>query len=102
LCFRFKERERLQTASSFPIPGSESAEKRKKFEQYLPYFRGGLIRVRDMQREHFTSRVCKFGHHGQQAKADVRRKIGDAVILKYPMVGDTDFAFLRANRRKLS
>lgn len=36
------------------------------------------------------------------SKADVRRKIGDAVIFKYPMVSDTDFVFLRANRRKLS
>ena len=35
-------------------------------------------------------------------EAEVRSKIGNAIILKHPLVGNRDFVFLRANRRKLS
>ena len=35
-------------------------------------------------------------------EVDIWSKIRDAIRLKYPLVGDRDFVFLRANRRKLS
>ena len=35
-------------------------------------------------------------------EADIRSKIGDAIRLKHPLIGNRDFVFLRANRRKLS
>jgi hypothetical protein len=36
------------------------------------------------------------------SEADIRSKIGQATRVKYPCVTDTDFVFLRANRRRLS
>ena len=35
-------------------------------------------------------------------EAEIRAEIGKATRMKFPMVGDTDFQFLRATRRKLS
>ena len=36
------------------------------------------------------------------SESDIRGKLGEAIRIKYPIISDTDFHFVRANRRKIS
>lgn len=36
------------------------------------------------------------------SESDIRGKLGEAIRIKYPIISDTDFYFVRANRRRIS
>ena len=106
LCSRLNQRERLRATSS---PSSsvdgKKAKKAKEPEQSKP-FEFALVYEEDGEEFVINNNnilLRGFVHLvSTDCEAEVRRKIGDAVRLKYPLVSNNDFVFLRANRRKLS
>lgn len=109
LCSRLSQRERLRAASPSTVPSSSGGKKQKTAPEQPKPFEFALMYVEDEDEEEnlsinhdnillrgFVNLVSTDG------EAEIRSKIGDAIRLKYPLVGNRDLVFLRANRRKLS
>ena len=109
LCSRLNQRERLRAASPSTVPSSSGGKKQKTAPEQPKPFEFALMYVEDDDEEEnlsinhdnillrgFVNLVSTDG------EADIRSKIGDAIRLKHPLIGNRDFVFLRANRRKLS
>ena len=109
LCSRLSQRERLRSASP-SVPSSKSGKKQKTTPEQSKPFEFALMYVGDADDEeenlsinHDNILLRGFVNFvNTDGEADIRSKIGDAIRLKYPLVGNRDFVFLRANRRKLS
>ena len=106
LCSRLNQRERLRaTSSPSSSVGDKKAKKPKESEQSKP-FEFALVYEEDDEEFVINNNnilLRGFVHLvSTDGEAEVHRKIGDAVRLKYPLVSNNDFVFLRANRRKLS
>jgi len=100
------QRERFQASSPSPSLSSNRGKKPKEPELSKP-FEFALV-YDELDEEEFVINNDNILLRGfvhlvsTDGEAEVGRKIGDAVRLKYPLVSNTDFLFLRANRRKLS
>ena len=108
LCSRLSQRERLRSASS-SVPTSHRGKKQKTTPEQSKPFEFALMHVGDDDEEESLSinhdNILLRGFVNlvnTDGEDDIRSKIGDAIRLKYPLVGNRDFVFLRANRRKLS
>ena len=107
LCSRLSQRERLRAAS--PVPSSSGAKKQKTTPEQPKPFEFALMNVEDDDEEenlsinHDNILLRGFVNFvSTDGEEQIRSKIGDAIRLKHPLVGNGDFVFLRANRRKLS
>ena len=109
LCSRLNQRERLRAASPSTVPSSSGGKKQKTAPEQPKPFEFALMYVEDDDEEEnlsinhdnillrgFVNLVSTDG------MADIRSKIGNAIRLKHPLIGNKDSVFLRANRRKLS
>ena len=110
LCSRLSQRERLRAASPSTVPSSSGGKKQKTAPEQPKPFEFALMYVEDEDEEEnlsinhdnillrgFVNLVSTDG------EAEIRSKIAIVAIrLKYPLVGNRDLVFLRANRRKLS
>ena len=110
LCSRLSQRERLRSASP-SVPSSNRGKKQKTTPEQCKPFEFALMYVGDAdddEEENLSINHDNILLRGfvnlvnTDGEADIRSKIGDAIRLKYPLVGNRDFVFLRANRRKLS
>ena len=113
LCSRLNQRERLRASprSASPATGSSEAKKPKKNnvnEQQKP-FEFALTNYGDEDEcdEYMitSNNIMLRGFVNlmtTDSESNIRAKIGEAIRLKYPLVRNNDFVFLRANRRKLS
>ena len=108
LCSRLSQRERLRSASP-SVPTSNRGKKQKTTPEQSKPFEFALMHVGDDDEEESLSinhdNILLRGFVNlvnTDGEDDIRSKIGDAIRLKYPLVGNRDFVFLRANRRKLS
>jgi len=110
LCSRLSQRERLRAASPSTAPSSSGGKKQKKAPEQPKPFEFALMFVEDDDDEEET---LSINHDNillrgfvnlvsTDGEPEIRSKIGDAIRLKHPLVGNRDFVFLRANRRKLS
>ena len=110
LCSRLSQRERLRSASP-SVPSSNRGKKQKTTPEQSKPFEFALMYVGDADDD--DEENLSINHDNillrgfvnlvnTDGEADIRSKIGDAIKLKYSLVGNRDFVFLRANRRKLS
>ena len=110
LCTRLNQRERLRAASPSSVPAGSGAKKQKTTQEPKP-FEFALVYVEDGDEENQENLAINHDNivlrgfvnlSTTDGEAEIRSKIGDAIRLKYPLVGNRDFVFLRANRRRLS
>ena len=109
LCSRLSQRERLRSASP-SIPSNNRGKKQKTTPEQSEPFEFALMYVgeADDEEENLSINHDNILLRGfvnlvnTDGEADIRSKIGDSIRLKYPLFGNRDFVFLRANRRKLS
>lgn len=111
LCSRLNQRERLRASprSTSSATGSSEAKKAKKNIEETKPFEFALTNYGDEDDcdEYIitSDNVMLRGFinlMSTDSESNIRAKIGEAIRLKYPLVSNNDFVFLRANRRKLS
>ena len=110
LCSRLNQREHLRASSTSASSaiGSSEAKKAKKNEQAKPFESAlknygdeddcdeYMITSNDILLRGFINLMTTDN------ESNIRAKTGEAIRMKYPLVRNNDFVFLRANRRKLS
>ena len=111
LCSRLSQWERLRSASP-SVPSNNRGKKQKTTPEQSKPFEFALIYLyvgeADDEEENLSINHDNILLRGfvnlvnTDEETNIRSKIGDAIRLKYPLVGNRDFVFLRANRRKLS
>ena len=100
LCSRLRQQERLRAASPSTVPSNSGAKKQKTTPEQPKPFEFALMHVEDGDEEEnlsinhdnillrgFVNLVSTDG------EAEIRSKIGDAIRLKHPLVGNGDFVF---------
>ena len=104
LCSRLSQRERLRSASP-SVPTINRGKKQIATPEQSKLFEFALIRVGyDDKEENLSTNHDNILLRGfvflvnTDGEDDIRSKIGDAIGLKYPLVGNRDSVFLRANR----
>ena len=109
MCSRLSQRERPRAALPSTVPSSSGAKKQKTTPEQPKPFEFALMYVEDYDDEdnlsinHDSILLRGFVNLvSTDGAAEVRSKIGDGFRPKHPLVGNGDFVFLRANRRKLS
>ena len=111
LCSRLNQRERLRASprSASPVTGSSEAKKAKKNNEQQKPFEFALMNFDDEDEcdEYMitSNNIMLRGFINlmtTDSESNIRAKIGEAIRLKYPLVRNKDFVFLRANRCKLS
>jgi hypothetical protein len=113
LCSRLNQRERLRASPRSAAPATGSSEAKKPIKNNI-----------NEQQKPFEFALTNYGDEDEcdeymitsnnimlrgfvnlmttDSESNIRAKIGEAIRLKYPLVRNNDFVFLRANRRKLS
>ena len=111
LCFRLNQRERLRASprSASSAIGSSEAKKAKKNNEEAKPFEFTLTNYGDEDDcdEYMitSNNILLRGFINLMTtdnESNIRAKFGEAIRMKYPLVRNNDFVFLRANRRKLS
>lgn len=103
LSTRLNRRERLRATT-----GGEQGQKKKARKEDVKAFEFVLVAVYDEDEDDWMLSDDKIMLRGliqissDASEMEIRSKIGHATRVKYPTVGDSDFIFLRATRRKLS
>ena len=109
LCSRLSQRERHRAESHSTVPSSSGAKKQKTTPEQPKPFEFALMYLEEEEDDEnlpinhdnillrgFVNLVSTDG------EAEIRSKIGDTIRLKHTLVGNMEFVFLHANRRKLS
>ena len=94
LCSRLRQRERLRAASPSTVPSNSGAKKQKTTPEQPKPFEFALMHVEDDDEEenlsinHDNILLREFVNLvSTDGEAEIRSKIGDAIRLKYPLVG---------------
>jgi hypothetical protein len=98
---RLGKKERLRATSSKPVP------KKPRFDDKNKIFEFVLLQVEECEDDFVLNdnMVVLRGFietTSQASEKDIRHKLGEAIRLKFPLVTDTDFEFVRANRRRIT
>jgi hypothetical protein len=104
---RLSQRERLRASSSIGDNQSTNKRKKKETSPLKKAFEFVLVNI-SVESESWTIADENIVLRGlieltaASKEAEIRAEIGKATRMKFPMISDTDFEFLRATRRKLS